>query len=64
MSNEKFVTIYAAAILGDYSALTIRNAIKTNKLPAEKIDGKFIIKRTDFEAWLVTKSRSIKGGVQ
>ena len=64
MPNEKFVTIYTAAILGSYSALTIRNAIKTNKLPAKKIGGKFFIQRPDFEAWLATKGRIIKGGVQ
>ena len=61
MSNEKFVTIYTAAILGDYSALTIRTAIKTNKLPAQKIGGKFFIKRPDFESWLAAKGRKIQG---
>ena len=62
MSNEQdFLTIYTGAILGDYSVLTVRNAIKTNKIPAEKIDGKFIIKRTDFEVWLAAKGRKIQG---
>ena len=61
MSIEKFVTIYSAAILGDYSALTIRNAIKTNKLPAKKIGGKFFIQRPDFESWLASKGRKIQG---
>ncbi|MDO9267794.1 MAG: hypothetical protein Q7T96_01635 [Methylobacter sp.] len=61
MSNEQdFLTIYTAAVLGGYTVLTIRNAIKTNKLPAEKIDGKFIIQRNDFNVWLESKGRSIK----
>lgn len=62
MSNEQFITIYIAAILGDYTPLTIRSAIKTGKLPAEKIDGKFIIKRTDFDVWLESKGRTAKAG--
>lgn len=62
MSQQDFLTIYTAAVLGDYTPLTIRSAIKTSKLPAEKFNGIYRIKRADLIAWLATKGRSIQGG--
>jgi len=62
VSQELFYSIYQAAILSNYTPLTIRTAIKTGKLPAALIENKYHIWHSDFEIWLASKGRTAKAG--